>query len=79
MTGSTENHPISLLALGRSIKLGMLQSIRTDSPIPGFTLWKQDNLDANVYKSYTNATVFPNFSKTIVKIGESTHLNLMLA
>ena len=55
MAGSKESHVIQLAAVGRPFKLGMLYDCRTETLVPGITLWDKTILEQNTVRQ-TQAT-----------------------
>ncbi|KAL7859410.1 hypothetical protein SRHO_G00145570 [Serrasalmus rhombeus] len=51
-----ERKPIEMAALGRALCPGMLYDCRSDSLIPGVTLWNKDSLKKDMYESWQPKT-----------------------
>ncbi|XP_036448409.1 stonustoxin subunit beta-like isoform X2 [Colossoma macropomum] len=51
-----ESKPTEMAALGRALCLGMLYDCRSDSFIPGITLWNKDSFKKDLYESWQPKT-----------------------
>ena len=67
MAGSKESHVIQLAAVGRPFKLGMLYDCRTETLVPGITLWDKTILEQNIVRQPQATSDFKIIASDTIK------------